>query len=180
MNKKLINPQFNQGGGRSLRHNLNDIILQLHATNVTNPYTFSIQGNKSFSGICELEKTIYSITTRVLSRIGLDGGIVVCGYDNRYSETSISPNTFKGAIIKFIVSHYLASNSVLAKSTIGLSKKVADTITLKDVNTGTSYVFNADKQSVNGDNNIDSPWNYVIGKDGIKIYGNQNYKFYLY
>ena len=31
-----------------------DIQLQLHATKVTNPYTFSIQGNKSFSGICEL------------------------------------------------------------------------------------------------------------------------------
>lgn len=33
-----------------------DIQLQLHATKVTNPYTFSIQGNKSFSGICELDK----------------------------------------------------------------------------------------------------------------------------
>ena len=30
-----------------------DIQLQLHATKVTNPYTFSIQGNKSFSGICK-------------------------------------------------------------------------------------------------------------------------------
>ena len=29
-----------------------DIQLQLHATKVTNPYTFSIQGNKGFSGIC--------------------------------------------------------------------------------------------------------------------------------
>lgn len=29
-----------------------DIQLQLHATKVTNPYTFSIQGNKSFSGVC--------------------------------------------------------------------------------------------------------------------------------
>lgn len=29
-----------------------DIQLQLHATKVSNPYTFSIQGNKSFSGIC--------------------------------------------------------------------------------------------------------------------------------
>ena len=32
-----------------------DIQLQLHATNVTNPYTFSIQGNKSFSGVCKSE-----------------------------------------------------------------------------------------------------------------------------
>ena len=38
-----------------------DIQLQLHATNVTNPYTFSIQGNKSFSGICELDKPSYVI-----------------------------------------------------------------------------------------------------------------------
>lgn len=29
-----------------------DIQLQLHAAKVTNPYTFSIQGNKSFSGVC--------------------------------------------------------------------------------------------------------------------------------
>ena len=34
-----------------------DIQLQLHATKVTNPYTFSIQGNKSFSGICELKSS---------------------------------------------------------------------------------------------------------------------------
>ena len=32
-----------------------DIQLQLHATKVTNPYTFSIQGNKSFSGVCKSE-----------------------------------------------------------------------------------------------------------------------------
>ena len=38
-----------------------DIQLQLHATKVTNPYTFSIQGNKSFSGICELDKPSYVI-----------------------------------------------------------------------------------------------------------------------
>ena len=38
-----------------------DIQLQLHATKVTNPYTFSIQGNKSFSGICELNKSSYVI-----------------------------------------------------------------------------------------------------------------------
>ena len=38
-----------------------DIQLQLHATKVSNPYTFSIQGNKSFSGICELDKPSYVI-----------------------------------------------------------------------------------------------------------------------
>ena len=38
-----------------------DIQLQLHAIKVTNPYTFSIQGNKSFSGICELDKPSYVI-----------------------------------------------------------------------------------------------------------------------
>ena len=37
-----------------------DIQLQLHATKVTNPYTFSIQGNKSFSGICK-SKSSYVI-----------------------------------------------------------------------------------------------------------------------
>ena len=38
-----------------------DIQLQLHATNVTNPYTFSIQGNKSFSGVCKSDKPSYVI-----------------------------------------------------------------------------------------------------------------------
>ena len=38
-----------------------DIQLQLHATKVTNPYTFSIQGNKSFSGICKSDKPSYVI-----------------------------------------------------------------------------------------------------------------------
>ena len=35
-----------------------DIQLQLHATKVTNPYTFSIQGNVNFSGICELKPSV--------------------------------------------------------------------------------------------------------------------------
>ena len=38
-----------------------DIQLQLHATKVTNPYKFRIRGNKSFSGICELDKPSYVI-----------------------------------------------------------------------------------------------------------------------
>ena len=35
-----------------------DIQLQLHATNVTNPYTFSIQGNMNFSGVCKSESYV--------------------------------------------------------------------------------------------------------------------------
>lgn len=34
------------------KNQFKDIQLQLHASTVSNPYTFSIQGNKSFSGIC--------------------------------------------------------------------------------------------------------------------------------
>ena len=66
-----------------------DIQLQLHATNVTNPYTFSIQGNKSFSGICELYKPSYVIAygsepwyysdwpdvSKVLDLTTIDGGV---------------------------------------------------------------------------------------------------------
>lgn len=44
------------------KNQFKDLNLQLHAsTKVTNPYTFSIQGNKSFSGICELDKPSYVI-----------------------------------------------------------------------------------------------------------------------
>ena len=48
------------------KNQFKDIQLQLHATtsSVTNPYTFSIQGNTSFSGICEVDlKNIKAMMT---------------------------------------------------------------------------------------------------------------------
>lgn len=37
------------------KNQFKDIQLQLHASTVSNPYTFSIQGNKSFSGSCVVD-----------------------------------------------------------------------------------------------------------------------------
>ena len=79
-----------------------DIQLQLHATKVTNPYTFSIQGNKSFSGICELDKpTTYVLKSGVLV-FSPANQLEIYGYSSDNSNTTISPNFFKNVTISEI------------------------------------------------------------------------------
>ena len=161
------------------KNQFKDIQLQLHATNsVSNPYTFSIQGNKSFSGSCELDKTLYKMNTHILSVSGAGGGIMHIGYSINNSNTSISPNVLKGATIQSFISTFVNSNWQFTQTRITLSKKIADTITLEIAGTENVYVFHANTVSNNNDNNTNTYWSYLsvefqIVNDGI-------YKFYLY
>lgn len=75
------------------KNQFKDIQLQLHATtsSVTNPYTFSIQGNTSFSGICEVDlKNIKAMMT-------VGRGFGTYGFSNE-SYGSLSPNPLPNGV----------------------------------------------------------------------------------
>lgn len=149
-----------------------DIQLQLHASSsVSNPYTFNIQGNKSFSGVCELEKTVYVMKTGIIGQSGAGGGIVIVRLK------SISPNTFKDAIIEQILSNYVNQDNTYANTFMELSKKIADTITLEMVESGDIYIF-----SFYGINKNNNHYMYINkqGQSPFKVVPNKTYNFYLY
>lgn len=178
-----------------------DIQLQLHATDpaheprppepdvpddlrvtVTNPYTFSIRGNKRFRAVCVVDKPIYTLKAQLIQYNQVDGGFIFIGYSPNNSNTTISPDSFKNVTILRVHSLYRETvGSGYQNSVIMLSKKIADTITLEMVDSGDIYTFTAATLSVNRDDNINSPWNYGTpsGK-GPQFYENETYKFYLY
>lgn len=86
-----------------------DLNLQLHAsTTVTNPYTFSIQGNKSFSAQLEPEVVTYQITCGT-SYIVRPFQAEAIGYskigflNNTQSFGSLAPGNFKGNLVLGII-----------------------------------------------------------------------------
>lgn len=176
-----------------------DIQLQLHATDpdpdpgpepdvhdnlrtrVSNPYTFSIQGNKSFRGVCEVDKPTYTLKAQLIQYVATGGGFIFIGYLPGNSNTTISPDSFKNVTILRVHSLYRETvGSGYQESVIQLSKKIADTITLEMVDSGDIYTFTAATHSVNRDDDINSPWNYGTSDEGPRFYENETYKFYLY
>lgn len=95
-----------------------DLNLQLHAsTNVTNPYTFSIQGNKSFSAQLEPEVATYQITcggsgTYQPFQTEAIGYSVIGWLNNTASFGTLNPTVFKGANILAIIYATAISNNV--------------------------------------------------------------------
>ena len=88
-----------------------DIQLQLHATKVTNPYTFNITKDISFSAKCASESTDITITVGNYYRQLSHGTIAVYyGYDNNViapiSFGTCSPSTYKGIEIGSITIHF--------------------------------------------------------------------------
>lgn len=140
-----------------------DLNLQLHAsTNVTNPYTFSIQGNTSFSAQLEPEVATYQIECEESTIRGI--GITAIGYSSYgFAEEkafgAISNNVFKNATIisLYVVLHAQQSPMWV----IILAADVEDKITLKTskyevvipkqdyINIGYRYVLN---------NSVDPNW----------------------
>ena len=83
-----------------------DIQLQLHATKVTNPYTFSIQGNKSFSGVCIGE--LPSTETYLYNKLIADNA-----YEYIYENIKISiPSNCKVLKVAVYVSSHAEAEDV--------------------------------------------------------------------
>lgn len=72
-----------------------DIQLQLHATNVTNPYTFSIQGNKSFSGI-----PVLNTVTLTVRRYETDYQTLTTIYNGRTYNNEVTLKVVKGSSVR--------------------------------------------------------------------------------
>lgn len=156
-----------------------DLNLQLHAsTNVTNPYTFSIQGNKSFSAQLEPEVATYQITCggantyRPISS-GAIGYSVVGWLNNSRNFGTLNPDVFKGAYICAIL--YATSDNATGFPAwqILVSKSVGNAITLETAGVRVTLP----QMGTNGSN-----YSYTLQNATVEApwYGNNTYELKLY
>ena len=134
---------MNSNGLPSLNNKFKDLNLQLHASaTVTNPYTFNIQGNCSFSASVEADVATYQITCgdALVQRpyMASATGYSSIGWISNPAKFGTLNNTnFKGAtILRIIVTEALSTNVVgFPTCEIMLDKDIgADAITLESLN----------------------------------------------
>lgn len=112
-----------------------DIQLQLHATKVTNPYTFSIQGNKSFSGVCI--EALPSTETYLYEKHISDDETPDYIYEN--IKISIPPNC---RVLKVAAKVYLnvdPNDNGYAYSTITNTGNNINWVDIQDQSSGSDY-----------------------------------------
>ena len=134
---------MNSNGLPSLNNKFKDLNLQLHAsTDVTNPYTFNIQGNCSFNASIEADVATYQITCgsginyRPFTSVAT--GYSSIGWLSNSTRFGTLNNTnFKGATIYSIVYAEILSGNAhgFPAWQIILDKDIgADAITLETLN----------------------------------------------